>query len=116
MPEVIVSDIGSELTRVAVLRWAPGSVAWHYIEPGKLAQNAFIESFNRRLRDECLNERLFDSLAAARQIIEAWRLDYNHARPHSSLGTLTPIEFVAQQGGTTSPRHIELEASSRAAL
>lgn len=97
-PEVIVSDNGSELTSVAVLRWVPGRVAWHYIEPGKPVQNAFIESFNSRLRDECLNEHLFDSLAEARQIIEAWRLDYNCARPHSSLATLTPSEFAELQG------------------
>jgi putative transposase len=97
-PQVIVSDNGSELTSVAVLRWVPGRVAWHYTEPGKPIQNAFIESFNSRLRDECLNEHLFDSLAEARQIIEAWRLDYNHARPHSSLGTLTPNEFAELQG------------------
>jgi putative transposase len=97
-PKVIVSDNGSELTSVAVLRWVPGRVAWHYIEPGKPVQNAFIESFNSRLRDECLNEHLFDSLAEAWQIIEAWRLDYNCARPHSSLGTLTPSEFAELQG------------------
>jgi putative transposase len=97
-PQVIVSDNGSELTSVAILRWVPGRVAWHYIEPGKPVQNAFIESFNSRLRDECLNEHLFDSLAEARQIIDAWRLDYNHARPHSSLGTLTPSEFAELQG------------------
>jgi putative transposase len=98
-PQVIVSDNGSELTSVAILRWVPGRVAWHYIEPGKPVQNAFIESFNSRLRDQCLNEHLFDSLAEARQIIEAWRLDYNHARPHSSLGALTPSEFAELQGG-----------------
>jgi putative transposase len=97
-PEVIVSDNGSELTSVAVPRWVPGRVAWHYIEPGKPVQNAFIESFDSRLRDECLNEHLFDSLAEARRIIEAWRMDYNHARPHSSLGTLTPSEFAELQG------------------
>ena len=63
MPEVIVSDNGSELTSIAVLRWVLVRVEWHYIEPGKPVQNAFIESFNSRLRDECLNEHLFDSLA-----------------------------------------------------
>src|ERR1700675_1438656 len=97
-PKIIVSDNGTELTSVAVLRWVPGRVTWHYIEPGKPVQNAYIESFNSRLRDECLNEHLFGSLAEARQIIEAWRLDYNHARPHSSLGTLTPSEFAELQG------------------
>jgi putative transposase len=98
VPEIIVSDNGTELTSEAVLRWVSGRVTWHYIEPGKPAQNAFIESFNSRLRDECLNEHLFESLAEAREIIESWRLDYNHARPHSSLGTLTPHEFAALQG------------------
>ncbi len=56
-------------------------------------QNAFSESFNRKLRDECLNECVFASLTEARAIIEAWRQDYHHLRPHSSLGALTPIEF-----------------------
>ena len=97
-PKIIVSDNGTELTSVAVLRWVPGRVAWHYIEPGKPVQNAFIESFNSRLRDECLNEHVFLSLAEAREIIASWRHDYNFVRPHSSLGKLTPIEFVAQQG------------------
>jgi putative transposase len=96
-PEIIVSDNGPELTSVAVLRWAPARVAWHYIEPGKPVQNAFIESFNSRLRDECLNEHVFLSLREAREIIECWRHDYNFLRPHSSLGALTPMEFVAQQ-------------------
>jgi putative transposase len=97
-PKIIVSDNGTELTSVAVLRWAIDRVAWHYIEPGKPVQNAFIESFNSRLRDECLNEHVFVSLNEARAIIEAWRHDYNHVRPHSSLGALTPIEFADQQG------------------
>jgi putative transposase len=97
-PRVIVSDNGTELTSGAVLRWAIGRVAWHYIQPGKPVQNAFIESFNSRLRDECLNEHLFVRLSEAREIIEAWRHDYNHVRPHSSLGALTPIEFAQQQG------------------
>jgi putative transposase len=97
-PTMIVSDNGTELTSAAILRWAADHVAWHYIQPGKPVQNAFIESFNSRLRDECLNEHLFGSLAQAREIIEAWRDDYNCVRPHSSLGALTPMEFAAQQG------------------
>jgi putative transposase len=109
-PEVIVSDNGTELTSIAVLQWVPGRVEWHYIEPGKPVQNAFIESFNSRLRDECLNEHLFDSLAEARQIIEAWRLDYNCARPHSSLGTLTPSEFAELQGDGP-PEHAQGSAA-----
>jgi len=69
-----------------------------YLTLGLPVQNAFIESFNSRLRDECLNEHMFVSLSEAREIIEAWRHDYNHVRPHSSLGALTSIEFADQQG------------------
>jgi len=93
-PKVIVSDNGCELTSVAVLRWSIGRLDWHYIAPGKPVQNAFVESFNSRLRDECLNEHIFLSLAEARLTIEAWRDDCNHRRPHSSLGALTPVEFA----------------------
>jgi transposase InsO family protein len=66
LPKVIVSDNGTELTSAAVRRWATGRLGWHYIEPGKPVQNAFIESFNSKLRDECLNEHVFLSLAEAR--------------------------------------------------
>ena len=97
-PRVIVSDNGTELTSCAVLRWATGRLDWHYIEPGKPVQNAFIESFNSKLRDECLNEHVFLTLAEARETIEAWRHDYNHLRPHGSLGALTPTEFAALKG------------------
>lgn len=95
-PDMIVSDNGTELTSNAVLKWAEDNgVEWHYIAPGKPQQNGFMESFNGKLRDECLNEHVFASLAEARRIIEAWRLDYNTVRPHSSLGYLTPEEFAA---------------------
>jgi len=94
LPRMVVSDNGTELTSCAVLRWAAGRLEWHYIEPGKPVQNAFVESFNSKLRDECLNEHVFLTLAEARETIEAWRYDYNHLRPHSSLGALTPIEFA----------------------
>ena len=103
LPEMVVSDNGTELTSGAVLRWATRRVAWHYIEPGKPAQNAFIESFNSKLRDECLNEQVFTSLAEARAIIEDWRYDYNHLRPHSSLAALTPTEFAALKREQTKP-------------
>ena len=103
MPETVVSDNGTELTSGAVLRWATRRVAWHYIEPGKPVQNAFIESFNSKLRDECLNEYVFTTLAEARAIIEAWRQDYNHLRPHSSLGALTPVEFAMLNGQKEQP-------------
>ena len=77
--------------------------ALHFIEPGKPVQNAFIESFNGKFRDECLNQNWFMSLAEARQIIEAWRVDYNTARPHSSLGYRTPAEFAAARATGVSP-------------
>jgi putative transposase len=97
-PHTIVSDNGTELTSNAVLRWAAERVSWHYIQPGKPVQNAFIESFNSKLRDECLNEHFFFGLAEARHLIEAWRQDYNQLRPHSSLGALAPTEYANQQG------------------
>jgi putative transposase len=97
-PHTIVSDNGTELTSNAVLNWAAERVSWHYIQPGKPVQNAFIESFNSKLRDEGLNEHVFLSLGEAREIITAWRHDYNHVRPHSSLGARTPREFADQQG------------------
>jgi putative transposase len=103
MPQVVVSDNGTELTSGAVLRWTTGRLAWHYIEPGKPVQNAFVESFNGRLRDECLNEHVFLSLAEARQIIESWRYDYNHLRPHGSLGALTPNEFAVLKAQNRQP-------------
>ena len=103
VPLVVVSDNGTELTSGAVLRWATGRLAWHYIEPGKPVQNAFIESFNSRLRDECLNEHVFLSLKEARATIEAWRHDYNHLRPHGSLGALTPNEFAVLKGQEIQP-------------
>jgi putative transposase len=103
MPQVVVSDNGTELTSGAVLRWATGRLAWHYIEPGKPVQNAFIESFNSRLRDECLNEHVFLSLTEARRTIAAWRYDYNFLRPHGSLGALTPNEFAMLKGQNRQP-------------
>ena len=92
-PESIVSDNGTEFTSTAILKWAKDNgVEWHYIDPGKPQQNAFIESFNGSLRDECLNEELFDSLADARRKLALWRYDYNNVRPHSSLGGRAPAE------------------------
>ena len=92
-PTCIVSDNGTEFTSRAILKWAEqNDVAWHYIDPGKPQQNAFIESFNGSLRDELLNEEIFDTLNDARRKIALWRYDYNAVRPHSSLGNLTPLE------------------------
>ena len=97
MSGTIVSDNGTEFTSMAILRWVQDTgIDWHYIAPGKPTQNAFIESFNGKLRDECLNETLFSSLAEARETLEAWQEDYNYQRPHSALGNLTPMEFAAK--------------------
>jgi putative transposase len=93
-PCMVVSDNGSELTSNAILKWQEErSVEWHYIAPGKPMQNGFVESFNGRLRDECLNEHLFANLRHARELIAAWRDDYNHNRPHTSLDGFTPWEY-----------------------
>jgi putative transposase len=95
IPKTIVSDNGTEFTSMAILKWVQDNgIDWHYIQPGKPTQNAFIESFNGRLRDECLNETLFSSLTDAREELEKWRDDYNYHRPHSSIENLTPSEFV----------------------
>ena len=75
-----------------------------FIRPGKPVENAFIESFNGRLRDECLNVHQFTSIEDAKTKIEAWRIDYNQRRPHSSLGHLTPNEYAATTSGTTDRR------------
>jgi len=97
-PRSITVDHGTEFQSRALEDWAyRRRVQLDFIRPGKPVENAFIESFNGRLRDECLNLHQFTSLAEAHAIIEAWRLDYNQRRPHSSLGHLTPNEFVAQR-------------------
>ena len=84
---------GTEFTSKAILKWAnENGVELHYIDPGKPQQNGYIESFNGSLRDECLNEEIFDSLADARRTLALWRYDYNNVRPHSSLGNQTPAE------------------------
>ena len=94
-PKTIVSDNGTELTSTAVLKWVQETgIDWHYIQPGKPTQNAFIESFNGRLRDECLNETLFSSLHDARYELNRWREDYNQVGPQFALGNLSPAEFV----------------------
>jgi putative transposase len=93
IPATIVSDNGPELTSRAILAWANrAGLDWHYIAPGKPQQNAFVESFIGRLRDELLNEEIFESLTHARDLLERWRLDYNHVRPHSAHAGLAPAQ------------------------
>jgi putative transposase len=93
-PEVLQTDNGPEFISMALELWAAGQkIRRHFIEPGKPVQNAYIESFNGRFREECLNLHFFRSLEEARQIIEDWRTDYNERRPHSSLSYRTPEAF-----------------------
>jgi putative transposase len=101
-PAMIVSDNGAELTSMAMLRWSQDrQVEWHYIAPGKPTQNAFIESFNGRLRDELLNETLFSSLDHACVALAFWKNDYNTIRPHSGLGNLTPAAYANRSAPNT---------------
>ena len=102
LPRGIVCDNGPEFASQALDQWAyRRGVALLFIEPGKPVQNAYAESFNGRLRDECLNESWFVSLADARQTIERWRVDYNGTRPHSGLAGRTPTAFAKAQSGIT---------------
>lgn len=95
LPNVITVDNGPEFAGKALDAWAyQNHIKLHFIRPGKPVENAYIESFNGRYRDECLNENLFRTIDEARVVIEAWRCDYNRHRPHSSLGNLTPEEFA----------------------
>ena len=94
-PITIVSDNGTEFTSTAILSWSQEArIEWHYIAPGKPTQNAFIESFNGRLRDELLNETLFHSLGHAREMLALWKTDYNMVRPHSAIGNLPPAIYA----------------------
>ena len=96
LPQVIRTDQGPEFTGNALDRWAyRNRGTLRLIQAGKPTQNAYVESFNGKFRDECLNEHWFRSLAEAREIIGAWRADYNQRRPHSALGYQTPAEFAA---------------------
>ena len=100
-PKMITVDNGSEFTSKALDAWAYAhGVKLDFIRPGKPVENAVMESFNGRFRDECLNTQVFVSLHDARQKIETWRIDYNEHRPHGSLGDLTPQEFAEQTAQT----------------
>ncbi|NTG19405.1 IS3 family transposase [Agrobacterium rhizogenes] len=102
-PDMIVSDNGTEFTSNAILAWSKDhKVEWHYIAPGKPMQNGYVESFNGRMRDELLNESLFFGLDHARSAIAEWAEDYNHFRPHSSLGYQTPADYAGTIAATGS--------------
>jgi putative transposase len=95
LPEILVMDNGPEFSGRALDTWAYArGVQLRFIRPGKPIENAFVESFNGKFRDECLNEHWFASVAEARALIEAWRVDYNTVRPHSALQGATPEQFA----------------------
>ena len=100
-------DNGPELVGRALDAWMYAcGVTLRFIRPGKPIENAYIESFNGKFRDECLNEHWFATVSEAQRLIEQWRLDYNHVRPHSALGNVPPGVFAAAQ----SPRGLTLRA------
>ena len=104
LPAAIVVDNGPEFAGRVLDAWAARrGVKLHFITPGRPVENAYIESFNGKFRDECLNEEWFLGLADARARIEAWRVDYNDVRPHRSLGALTPTEFRARWEAANPP-------------
>ena len=108
LPDVITVDNGPEFVSKAVDAWAyANGVKLHFIQPGKPTQNAYIESFNGKFRDECLNEHVFTSLHDAQHKIETWRQDYNENRPHRSLNQQTPEEFAAHFN-----RHSKIEITN----
>lgn len=121
-PAVLVSDNGPEFTGRAVGLWAyRRHIRRHFIAPGKPVENAFIESFNGRLRDECLDQHWFESLAEAQAVIEAWRQDYNGQRPHGALGRLTPLEYrqrveVQRASAGAAPRPVGLNTTKEQSM
>ena len=95
LPKTLVCDNGSEFTSKAMFLWSrKAGVELHFIQPGKPVQNAYVESFNGRFRDGCLNQHCFEDLRDAKRIIADWRHHYNHVRPHSSLGYVPPAVFL----------------------
>lgn len=112
LPEYIRVDNGPEFISKALDEWAyRNQVKLDFIRPGKPIENAHIESFNGRFRDECLNENYFLDMNSARQIIENWRIEYNTYRPHSSLNDLTPEEFARKNRENINPNRPELQLS-----
>jgi putative transposase len=106
-PRIIVVDNGPEFRSKALEAWAKArGIHLHWIDPGKPTQNAYIESFNGRFRDECLNQHSFRDLESTRGLIEAWREDYNRLRPHTSLDGQSPEEFIASLAGRMRPARL----------
>ena len=100
-PKHMTIDNGTEFTSQVMDRWAyENGVQLHFITPGRPMENGYIESFNGKFRDECLNENWFLDLADARRKIDDWKWDYNHVRPHSALGYQTPMEFATSWAAT----------------
>ncbi len=111
-PKEVLTDNGPEFTSVALSEWAYEKKINHlFIEPGKPVQNAYIESFNGKFREECLEEHWFKNIYEAREIIESWRIEYNTLRPHSSLGNLTPDEYAQKLKNENAPESAGLTFS-----
>lgn len=113
-PEEIVVDNGPEFASKALDAWAAQyGVKVRFIRPGRPVENCFVESFNGTFRRDCLDAHWFEDLVQARRIIDSWRFDYNHHRPHSGVGDLTPAEFAALRepsapcGPQTPGRHVQ---------
>ena len=112
LPETLILDNGPEFAGTALDAWAAQhGVHLHFIEPGKPVQNAFIESFNGKFRDECLNEHWFVTLQEAQLVIETWRREYNEERTHSAIGDVTPQEFITNYQNRAQPTQ-ELTSSA----
>jgi putative transposase len=95
LPETVILTNGQEFAGTALDAWADQhGVRLHFIQPGKPVQNAFIESFNGKFRDECLNEHWFVTLQEAQAVIAVWRREYNEERIHNTIGDVTPMEFI----------------------
>ena len=112
-PGVVVSDNGTEFNSSAVAAFTKAAgIDWRYIAPGKPTQSAFAESFQGRMRGECLNEHLFRSMNHARAIVAGWVEDFNTARPHSAIGYMTPVAYAATLKPQRAPalRHLESSA------
>jgi putative transposase len=109
-PERILVDNGPEFAGRALDAWAyEARVQLHFITPGRPTENAYVESFNGKFREECLNEHCFRDMAEARATIETWRCDYNEQRPHSSLGGLSPTLFAATMLATKAHQEISIQ-------